>query len=149
MRGEFLSGARAVAPDNPELSVAPLIDVSFLLLIFFLVSMTIERAEQDLKVAMQRPGSLETVSIPKVIEVCAGGEIVLHPGPRELLISADPNDRALEPLRGQLEQLKRLGVIAEQQIVIRADDGATQQRVVDVLNCLQAVGVERVSFQDG
>ena len=148
MRGLLKRYAGDNEADEPEVGVASLVDVGFLLLIFFLATTTILKQERDLKISMLPEGPSASELIPTVIEVRSGGEIVLNPGPREFPISSDPKDHTLAALRDRLEQVKDLGAVAAPLYVIRAHDEATQQRVVDVLNCLQGAGIERVSFQD-
>ena len=41
--------ATALEEDKPELSISPLIDICFLLLIYFLVTTTIKQKERDNK----------------------------------------------------------------------------------------------------
>ena len=134
--------------DEPRGSVAPLIDVCFLLLIFFLVTTTIQKRERDLTMHMGGiPSTTEKHPLlPVVVEVRGGGEIALNPGVGETLVSNDPNDRALEHLADHLENIQ--AVQGERDIVVqlRASDEARQQRVVDVLNCFAAVGVTTVGL---
>jgi biopolymer transport protein ExbD len=134
--------------DEPRGAVAPLIDVCFLLLIFFLVTTTIQKRERDL--TMHVGGGPRTNEshplLPVVVEVRAGGEIALNPGVGETTVSMDPDDRELTVLAEHLEAMQ--AVQGERDIVVqlRANDEARQQRVVDVLNCFAAVGVTTVGL---
>ena len=135
--------------DEPRGSVAPLIDVCFLLLIFFLVTTTIHKRERDLTMRLPGPPSDPVEShplLPVVVEVRAGGEIALNPGVGETTVSTDPDDRELSVLADHLEAMQ--AVQGERDIVVqlRANDEARQQRVVDVLNCFAAVGVTTVGL---
>ena len=136
--------------DEPRGSVAPLIDVCFLLLIFFLVTTTIQRRERDLTMYLGGPPNLSEPQalLPVVVEVRAGGEIALNPGVGETIVSMDPDDRELLVLADHLETMQ--AVQGERVIVVqlRANDEARQQRVVDVLNCFAAVGVTTVGLVD-
>jgi biopolymer transport protein ExbD len=135
--------------DEPEGSVAPLIDVSFLLLIFFLVATTLLKEEQDLTTRLGWPGPpSDQPPLPVVVDVRASGEIALNPGVGETLVSMDANDRELDVLREHLEAMVVVTGGDKMVVQLRAEDDAAQQRVVDVLNCFAGVGVGTVGFVD-
>ncbi len=135
--------------DEPQGSVAPLIDVSFLLLIFFLVSMTLMKKEQDLKTQLGRYGPpSDQPQLPVVVDVREGGEIALNPGIGETLVSMDIEDRELTVLQKHLETMVSVSGGDKMLVQLRAEDNAPHQRVVDVLNCFAAVGVTSVGFVD-
>ena len=88
--------------------MAPLIDVSFLLLIFFLVATTLMKKERDLNMLLPGPpiGKVERQpQLPVVVDVREGGEIALNPGIGETLVSMDVNDRELTVLQRHLETM--------------------------------------------
>lgn len=135
--------------DEPTPSIAPLIDVSFLLLIFFIVTSTILKRERDLGIAL--PGEEEGEAVPVmaiVVGVEDDGSIVLNPGVGEMLISSDVEERDLPLLEEHVEMVR--SVEAERDVVVqlRVEDEAYQQRVVDVLNCFAKVGVTTIALVD-
>ena len=136
--------------DEPQGSVAPLIDVSFLLLIFFLVSSTLLKKEMDLTMWVPEPGvpREHQPQLPVVVEVRESGEIVLNPDFGETLVSMDSEERSLPVLYEHLAMMAAVTGGKEMVVQLRADDGATHQRVVDVLNCFASVGVTSVGLVD-
>jgi len=118
------------------LSLTPLIDVVFLLLIFFLVTSEFEEEERRLDIVLPTA----TSAVPMTSK------------PREVVIDVDAE--GLVYLRGQptsldvLEQLLRKAVAANptnQTVVIRADESATFQPVVSVMDVCNRTGVSDYS----
>lgn len=134
--------------EEPRPSVAPLVDVSFLLLIFFLATTTLLTEERDLGMRMPPRGGTGAAPVAMVLEVRSSGEVVLNPGEREMVLSRERADHDLPLLRRQLEMGKAVSGARGPVIVLQVHDEARQQRVVDVLNCLQGSGVRKVSFRD-
>lgn len=132
---------------DPRISIEPLVDVAFLMLIFFLVSTTILKQETDLGVKMLSEG-LPTAAPPvaTVVEVREGGSVVVNPGPHELVVSENPNQRELPRLERHLRMLMAAG--GEPPVMLRADEDAVYQRVTDVIDCMKKVGITRVAFVD-
>jgi biopolymer transport protein ExbD len=115
-----------------NLSLTPLIDVVFLLLIFFLVTSEFEEEERRLDIVLPTATSAAPmVHRPReiVIDVDAQGEIYLRGQP-------------IEP-----EELERILVAAvaenaaNQSVVIRADQTASFQPVVTVMDLCNRAGV--------
>lgn len=118
------------------LSLTPLIDVVFLLLIFFLVTSEFEDEEQRLDIVLPNA----TSAVPMVGE------------PREVIIDIDESGEIF--LRGQptslseLEQLLRAAVASNptnQSAVIRADQDTPFQPVVSVMDACNRTGVSDYS----
>lgn len=134
---------REIEDENPGLDMSSLIDVSFLLLIYFIVTSTIEPKEADLGMTMptsQSDGSANVEVDQMTINVDPNGVIKIDDAP----VSDNVNDRKVPEL------VKRLRTYAESArlttsepiVIISADDGAKNQRFVDVLNALATPGVE-------
>ncbi len=143
-----------VAPEpDPALDISSLIDVCFLLLIYFIVTSTIQPREQDLSLAL--PGmstnQAEQPDIePFLISVDATGAVSTGLGAEQVTLDTDMGIRELPLLKAQLE-LYASGVKAANQqplVQIYANGEATQQRVIDVLNALAGVGISAVTFTD-
>ena len=124
------------------LSLTPLIDVVFLLLIFFLVTSEFDEEEQRLDIVL--PSA--TSAVPMTSK------------PREIVIDVD--EEGIVYLRGQetsLDELGRLLRIAvasnptNQTVVIRADRQSTFQPVVSVMDVCNRTGISdySVTTQDG
>lgn len=144
--------AQLTAADEPILDVSSLIDVCFLLLIYFLVTSTILPRETDLALALPRPGeTAESPPIPPmVIRVGAEGSLSMGVGQGEISLDAGPGEREVPLLDGQLELYAAAARSAgdEPRVLLRVDGETQQQRVVDVLNAIASVSISSVIFED-
>lgn len=128
------------------LQIAPLIDVVFLLLIYFMVSAQLKRPEADLGLSLPGEVTVSTqVVMPdeQIIVVDAGGKIRLN----NQVFSGD-NTTQLAQLKNILIRYKaasdRLGQPAA--VVIDAHDDSIHEQVIDVLNLCAAAKIEQISF---
>jgi biopolymer transport protein ExbD len=138
------------ADTEPSLEIASLIDICFLLLIYFIVTSTIMPRESDLAMALPTPGDSASVTESIVIRIDASGEILTGTGTGSQVMDADPEVRDLPQLTQYLEMISAASRAAGsiQTVRIDADDQATQQRVIDVLNALASTGIKHVTFSD-
>jgi biopolymer transport protein ExbD len=117
------------------LRIAPLIDIIFLLLIFFLVTTTFYQVEKDITVALAEAseGALrdETPTV-LIVNVRKDGVIVL-----------DQKQTTL----AQLEQRVRTAANRDPRlvVVVRCDREARHEHFVRVLNLCEKIGVSRVA----
>lgn len=139
--------------DEPGLDISSLIDVCFLLLIYFLVTTTIVKKEQDISMALPSVAPSETPPDirPLFIKLEANGYISTRSdGTPEQLVESDPDARELPTLVPLLESYKSAAEATDSeplvQVYVEAD--ARQQRVIDVLNSLAQVGISKVTFTD-
>lgn len=144
---------QSLESDPPVLEVAALIDVCFLLLIYFLVTSTILPREQELRqgLATHESSEREPARIePMLIGVESSGLVHSGMGTGRQDLDADPTLRELPLLKTHLElylaATRASG--ATPMIRLNADDGATQQRVIDVLDTLEQLGIRKVAFVD-
>ncbi|WP_106477102.1 ExbD/TolR family protein [Phytohalomonas tamaricis] len=114
-----------------ELNLTPLIDVVFLLLIFFMVSTTFD-ARKALELELPSASSSSAVeAAPIVIEITADGRYRLNEQP----VSADTLRSALETKR---DAARAHGVIIE------ADGHTEHQRVVTVMDIAGTLGIQHI-----
>jgi len=74
--------------DEPQTDVSSLVDVSFLLLIFFLVTSTIMKRENDLPMTIPPPGQTSAIpTLPLWIEIAGDGTVSL----RSAVVKPDGN----------------------------------------------------------
>jgi len=139
--------------DEPSLEVASLIDVCFLLLIYFLATSTINPRESDLgmQIPSERPLSPDVALFePLLIQIRANGEI--HAGDKFHSQTMDSNAsvRTLPLLQQYLEMFVDASKAANTKALVRieADDDAAHQRVIDVLNALAEAKIHAVTFGD-
>ena len=136
----------APAENDPELDVAPLIDMVFLLLIYFMVTASLVKSEGDLGIKL--PGIVQQkveVDMPdeQIVEVRENGRIYLNG--REF---GDVHSQELPELTYTLERYKAASQASKNKalITIWADDEAKHQRVVDVMNACADAGIQNVTF---
>ncbi len=137
--------------DEPELDISSLIDVCFLLLIYFMVTATIQPRESDLGMTLpsQAPSDTPPEIAPMLIEILENGSIKVNK--EELLDLAASGKRRNLPLLEQRLQIYKDGATAANtdplvQVAVRGE--APQQSVIDVLNALVGLQIDKVTFTD-
>ena len=132
--------------EEPDIQVAPLIDMVFLLLIYFMATASMARPEADLGIRL--PGMVaqaQSVDLPdeQIIEVKASGHVILNGRQYD-----SPESPDLPQLTAVLTRYRQSATAARNEplITISAEDLARHQRVVDVMNACAAAGVRNVSF---
>lgn len=138
--------------DEPGLDISSLIDVCFLLLIYFLVTTTIQPREQDLKMSLPAAAPSDKVPdlAPMFIRVDQAGAVSINTGDEKEVLDTDVKLRELDLLQERLVSYAAAARAGgkEPMVQIWAHGESMQQRVVDVLNCLATVGVKSVTFTD-
>ena len=134
--------------EDPALDISSLIDVGFLLLIYFLVTSTLDPREGDLIATM--PGKATTSlpeptgDIPRIV-VDASGIVSME----SEVLETNPDARTLVHLDDRLRTWREAWSITTDEspvVEIDVDDGVPGQRFVDVMNCLAGTGIERIVF---
>ena len=138
---------RYVVPqDEPGLDISSLVDVAFLLLIYFLVTSTLQPKEGDLGLALpsETPSESQMKLDPLTIKLEADGRIFAA----QQLVEEDPNVRDLVNLKTQLADYKRTCEATDSKpiVVVAADDKALHQRFTDIVNVLYAVEIKNVTL---
>ena len=138
--------------DAPALDISSLIDVTFLLLIYFIVTTTIQPREQDLKMSLPAAAPSETppTLAPMFIKVDKAGEIYVNTGPAQELVETNTASRKLPELSSRLASYVSSAKAGNQVPIVQiwADGEAEQQRIVDVLNALAGAKISKVTFTD-
>lgn len=128
---------RTIEDEDPGLDMSSLIDVSFLLLIYFIVTSTIEPKEADLGMTMptsQSDGTSDVEIDPMSITVDPQGAVVVN----DEILDNNVQDREVPRLLERLVTYAESARLTDSEpiVIISADDGAKSQRFVDVLNAL-------------
>ena len=131
-----------------EMQMGPMIDMVFLLLVFFMV--TAKPVKQESDVSLGLPGTVsaeESVELPdeQRIRIEDDGSIVLNDS-----VIGPPADSALTGLVATLKRFKESADAnkADALVTLDASDGTTQQRIVDVLNACAKADIGGVTFSD-
>jgi biopolymer transport protein ExbD len=132
--------------EKTELQIAPLIDVVFLLLIYFMVSSSLKRSEADLSMSLpSEVAQAQELKMPdeQIIEVLSNGNIVLND--REY---RDGSKQDLADLGTTLTRYREASVLMNipAMITIAAEDDSRHERVVDVLNACAGARITSVTF---
>ncbi len=128
-----------------QLQIAPLIDVVFLLLIYFMVTASLVRKEADLSFmlpAQANPSDAVVLPIEVVIEISELGDIVVNG------MVFGHETQKLDDLIGQLVSLKQAADSSGSEFIvtIMPDDRALHGRVVNVMDACAAADVKNMSF---
>jgi len=131
---------------EPELDMAPLIDMTFLLLIYFICTCTLVMPEADLGIRL--PGMVAqatAVEMPdeQMIEVRKTGEVLLNDRSFDSATSVDLPELVATLIRYRLSAEASGGKAL---ITIMAEDETSHQRVIDVMNACAAAKLKDVSF---
>ncbi|MEZ5302245.1 MAG: biopolymer transporter ExbD [Verrucomicrobiales bacterium] len=141
-----------IEEEEPEMNIAPLIDVAFLLLIYFLVTSTLQKQEQDLGLTLpsDNPDKTPFKLDPMVIKIDVQGNIyknkdLLIPAPAE---GAHGTGEQMKRLQDELATYKKMASATESKpiVIVAADDKSKQQRFVDVINTLAKEKITSVTL---
>lgn len=129
-----------------EMQIAPMADIGFLLLCFFIVSAKPPRHEAD--ISMTLPGSVSdevSVELPEEVRIAIRPDGSVEVNEATLGQSGDQSLPALRDL------LRRFRQAADNNrslslVTLDASDQTTHQRIVDVLNVCAQAGIKGVTL---
>ena len=127
------------APEPAAFQIAPMVDIVFLLLIFFLVTWNFARyeTELDVKVPTAKEGKESRRAVGEVIiNVKSDGTIVMN---RRAMSSAE--------LADTLRKISEL--YPDQAVVLRGDENAGYRHIVAVLDICRGANIWNVAFATG
>ena len=137
---------KGLGAEDPGLDMSSLIDVSFLLLIYFIATSSLKPVEADLNMALPTSDSSSSdVEIDQMnINLNGQGMVVVN----DEVLDTDVENRDMPLL---YEKLQIYAQVAESSgdtpvVILSADDSAKGQRFVDVLNTLAKVGIKSVTL---
>jgi biopolymer transport protein ExbD len=137
--------------ENAEegLPIGPLIDVVFLLLIYFIATSSLNKPEGDLGIKLPGAVSQSTqLNMPdeQIIEINASGGVNLN----NKLFSED-NPAGMDELVQILRNYKQASELSgnKAMITIQADDETSHQRVIDVMSACGEAGIVHMSVGMG
>jgi biopolymer transport protein ExbD len=124
------------ALQHPGIQLAPLVDVLMLLLIFFLLTWSAARNENELDVKVPKASAAKEKMAPPgdvVVNVKTDGSVIVN---RRTMTGSE--------LSKLLQDLVKL--YPEQAVVIRGDETGAYKNVVNVLNICSESGITNVAF---
>lgn len=130
---------RRRSAEEPEINLVAMIDVLLVILIFLMVSTTysqyssleINLPTSDVTLEQEQPGQINVV-------ITASGDVLINKTPvrsHDVAVLAEALVR-LRPANGAKETI----------VIINADAKTAHQRVVDVMQAAQQVGLSHISF---
>lgn len=129
--------------------IAPMIDVVFLLLIYFMVSSTLEQQEADL--SFQLPGSVEQeepLDLPdeQIIEIRDDGQVVVNDYPYD-----SPADARYRELAAMLTRFREASTAnkVDAIVTISPAESVPHAQIVKVMDACSFAGIEAVNFALG
>lgn len=122
--------------------IAPMVDVVFVLMLFFMASAGSQIVENELNISLPSgapaaPGS--TTKTPIMIDISADGQVVGNN-----TTFGTPTDRSLLSLRDWLKATQGFG--GEDPVIIRPNSETKHERIIDVLNACAAAGIKNLTF---
>jgi len=134
----------SILESEDKVDITPMIDVVFLLLIYFMFLPLQQEADVGIKLPSNSPPA-ENLELPSehIVEVFPNGLILLNGAPMDGL-----DDRNMERLTVTLTRLKdssdRAGI--DTVLKIQADPDSPHQRAIDILNAAAKADIKKVSF---
>lgn len=115
-----------------SIELTPIIDMVFLLLIFFLVATTFHQTEREMQIALPHAsfsGPISNALREIIVNVGADGEIIV-------------GGRAVdgEELRAMIQEA--VAANPEQKVTVRGDRGTAYANVVNVLDICKGAGIQ-------
>lgn len=122
--------------DEPQLNLTPMIDIVFLLIIFFMVGTRFSRIEQQYDVELPTAAPVEPMtSRPDaiVVNVSQNGTVAIA-----------EQSLSLAELSAHLEKARQ--AYSEQTVLIRGDGAGMYQSIVDVMDICHKARIHRFSL---
>ncbi len=122
--------------------IAPMVDVVFVLLLFFMASAGSQIVEKELAINLpgKSAGAAPSAVVPLIIDISPDGQVTLNNDPM-----GNANDRNLTQLKEKLKSL--VGEFGgDDPVIIRPSNDTRHERVVDVLNACAYARVKNLTF---
>ncbi len=128
---------RGKQKEGPDVNITPLIDVVFLLLIFFMVSTTF-KDNSEIEITLPKASQAPQETLPQSIELTIDAEGQYYVNQQRLV------NTQLETIKRALKQ-----VAGEQQspvIIIKADAKTPHQAVISAMDAARQLGFSKLGF---
>jgi biopolymer transport protein ExbD len=127
---------RTESLEEPQLNLTPMIDIVFLLIIFFMVGTRFSEIEQQYDIELPTASAVEPMtSLPDsiVLNVARTGEVRI-----------DGEQLSLAEVQTRLEAARK--AYSEQSVLIRGDGEGMYQSIVDVMDVCHKAQIHRFSL---
>jgi biopolymer transport protein ExbD len=122
--------------DEPQLNLTPMVDIVFLLIIFFMVGTRFTEIEQQFSIQLPTAASLPSVTRepdPLIVNVSRSGIFAIND---EIV--------TLNELKTRLSEAQQ--AYADQAVLIRGDGDGQYQAVIDVMNLCHKTQIRKFSL---
>ena len=138
-----MSGSVSAEDGDMGFQIAPMVDVVFVLMLFFMACAGQQVNEKELNISLPSGAPASANSTPKtpiLIDISAEGQVTMNNQS-----FGTPTDKNLTPLRDWLKNaIEQFG--GEDPVIIRPNPETRHERIIDVLNAASAAGVKNLSF---
>lgn len=142
--------AKKTSEVNLGFQIAPMIDVVFVIMLFFMVMAGALKVEKNHMIGLPSP------TVPPGDSLVLPGEIIIRvEDDGQVYLNEDPVDspevRSLSELAGNLNNLRESSTVSKSDmfVTIDANERATYQRIVDVFDALSLAQIAKVTFTAG
>ena len=129
---------RRAKPEVFGFQIAPMLDILFVLLLFFMVSAGAQKHETALTTELPGKGSPGT-QVPVQLGIDGDGQVSISSIPYD-----GPTDRDLPQTLARLKGIVQADTA--QPVIVTPSRSTRHQRVMDVLNACAAAGVKNLAF---
>lgn len=132
--------------EKVSIPIAPMIDCVFLLLIYFMVSATLQRQEAD--ISFQLPGTVEQeepIDMPdeQIIEITSQGQVIVNEYPYDT--PAAPRFIELAAMLKRVHEAANANQV-EANVTVAPADGTSHQTIIKVMDAISLAGIKGVNF---
>ena len=138
-----MSGSVGSDDGDMGFQIAPMVDVVFVLMLFFMACAGQQVNEKELNISLPSgaPASASSAAkTPILIDISADGQVTMNNQS-----FGTPTDKSLTALREWLKNaIAQFG--GEDPVIIRPNPETRHERIIDVLNAASAAEVKNLSF---
>ena len=120
--------------------IAPMVDVVFVLLLFFMACAGLTVKERFLSLGLPGDGEDPPIHVPIFVDIDSNGNVSVN----GKIKSGNPRDRELAQVREHLT--KSMEETPDNPVIVRTSLDARHERVVDVLQACRSSRVKKLSF---
>ena len=127
---------RQERPDEGGFPLAPMIDILFILLIFFIATYAYQQIERDMSVDLpvsEESESLDQTTRDIIVNITKDGNILVN-----------RRQVSIQQLKGLLAQASE--ILNINSVFIRADKKTLHEHVINVLDVCAGLNIKKVSF---